>query len=142
NNFFLNRAGKGKPTLRYNQIGASLGGPIRRDRTFFFLNYEAFRQRDGQAFVGTVPTTLERSGNYSQTFLPNGQLRVIVDPFTNPQTSVAGIRLETGPPRSIPAAPKKITFRTWSHHLRPSSRHGCWGSSGQASAASRRTAFR
>jgi len=82
NNFFLNTAGKKKGTLRYNQFGASLGGPIWRDRTFFFANYEGFRQLDGEPFIGTVPTALERAGDFSQTFLPNGALRVIVDPFS------------------------------------------------------------
>ncbi|MCI0627646.1 MAG: TonB-dependent receptor [Acidobacteria bacterium] len=82
NNFFLNQAGKPKPALRYSQFGASAGGPIKRNRSFFFANYEGFRQKDGQAYVTTVPTELERRGDFSQTFLPNGQLRVIRDALT------------------------------------------------------------
>jgi len=82
NNFFLNQAGKKKPALRYSQFGASAGGPIKRNRSFFFANYEGFRQKDGQAFVTTVPTELERRGDFSQTFLPAGQLRIIRNPLT------------------------------------------------------------
>ncbi len=44
-----------EPPLRLNQFGASLGGPIRRDKTFFFLAYEGYRQRLGQTLSGFVP---------------------------------------------------------------------------------------
>ena len=49
-----------KPELRQNQFGASLGGPIRRNRTFFFGDYEGFRlvQRSNPTLL-TVPTLLE-----------------------------------------------------------------------------------
>ena len=42
NNFFFNRGGVPKAPLRQNQFGASVGGPIKRDRTFFFFNWEDF----------------------------------------------------------------------------------------------------
>ena len=42
--------------LRLNQFGASLGGPIVRDRTFFFINYEGLRQTLAQPLVGFVPS--------------------------------------------------------------------------------------
>ncbi|WP_433984657.1 carboxypeptidase regulatory-like domain-containing protein [Tunturiibacter empetritectus] len=48
-----------KPELRQNQYGASIGGPIFRDRTFFYFDYEGFRQVSGVTYTGTVPTIEE-----------------------------------------------------------------------------------
>ena len=45
NDWFNNRAGVELPPRRFNQFGANVGGPIRKDKTFFFANYEAFRDR-------------------------------------------------------------------------------------------------
>jgi hypothetical protein len=56
NSFFSNSAGLKKPPLRWNQFGGNVGGPIRRDRIFFFFNYEGARIRQNQQFAGNVPT--------------------------------------------------------------------------------------
>ena len=50
------------PPFRRNQFGASLGGRVVRDKVFFFLNYEAIRQRQQLAGVGTVPDLNARQG--------------------------------------------------------------------------------
>ena len=68
NNFFQNRAGNKRAALTYNQFGASLGGPIKKDRTFFFGNYEGYRRRAGSPSITTVPTAAQREGDFSQTF--------------------------------------------------------------------------
>ena len=67
NNFFQNRAGNARPNLIQNQFGGSVGGPIKRDKTFFFANWEEYRNRNSAPSITTVPTLLERQGNFSQT---------------------------------------------------------------------------
>ena len=55
-----------KPPLHRNQFGGTLGGPIRKDKTFFFFSYQGLRQTTPTFLNGaTVPTTLERTGNFS-----------------------------------------------------------------------------
>lgn len=51
--------------FKRNQFGAVVGGPIQKDRTFFFLSYEGFRQSQGQTQLTTVPSMAERGGNFS-----------------------------------------------------------------------------
>lgn len=64
------------PPFKRNQFGFTLGGPIKKDRTFAFGSYEGFRQRKGVTVVGDFPTEAQRSGNLSDF---SGQ---IVDPLT------------------------------------------------------------
>jgi hypothetical protein len=65
------------PQYQRNQFGFSLGGPIRRDRSFFFVDYEGTRAREGITRVTNVPTLSERGGDFSQSNLP-----LPLDPFT------------------------------------------------------------
>ncbi|MDA2932788.1 TonB-dependent receptor [Acidobacteria bacterium AH-259-D05] len=60
--FFTNRSGGPKPDLIRNQFGATLGGPIFKDHTFFFVNYEAFREKRGTTRFSTIPTLQQRQG--------------------------------------------------------------------------------
>ncbi len=64
-NFFENAGGLKKGEYRQNQFGATLGGPIRRDKTFFFMDYEGTRIRQANPYTSTVPTALERSSGYT-----------------------------------------------------------------------------
>ncbi len=57
--FFLPNVG-GKPALHQNQFGATLGGPIKKDKMFFFIDYEGFRQASSTTQVSTLPTDAER----------------------------------------------------------------------------------
>ena len=82
NDFFSNRSGKARPALRYNQFGAAVGGPIIKNRTFFFFAYEGLREGIPTVVTTSVPTALQRAGNFSQTLAGNGQLVTIFDPFS------------------------------------------------------------
>jgi Carboxypeptidase regulatory-like domain len=58
----------GTPPLHRNQFGATFGGPIRKDKTFFFASYGGLRQNTSTFLNGAiVPTDLERQGNFSQS---------------------------------------------------------------------------
>jgi hypothetical protein len=72
NDYFLNHAGKARPEFHRNQYGFTLGGPVLlphiyngRGKTFFFGDYEGTRIAQGNAYVGTVPTMLERNSNFT-----------------------------------------------------------------------------
>src|SRR5215813_8702656 len=54
-----------EPKLRYNVFGTTIGGPVRRDKTFFFFSYEGQRLRTGGTDTLTVPTDLQRAGDFS-----------------------------------------------------------------------------
>ncbi|MCC6536966.1 MAG: TonB-dependent receptor [Bryobacterales bacterium] len=65
------------PRYQRNQFGASIGAPIRRNRTFLFGDFEGRRVREGITRVTNVPTALERTGDFSQSGLP-----FLIDLFT------------------------------------------------------------
>ena len=73
------------PNHQRDQYGFSLGGPVRKDHTFFFIDLEAVRDREPVNIAATVPTALERNGDFSQTMAydVNGNLVLnqIFDPF-------------------------------------------------------------
>lgn len=82
NNFFSNRSGSPVPKLRQNQFGGTVGGPIKRERAFFFFAYEGLRQITPDIVTSSVPTDLQRTGDFSQTFTSTGQLVKIYDAET------------------------------------------------------------
>jgi hypothetical protein len=74
-NFFA-PAGQPAPKYQRNQFGGVLGGPIKKDRTFVFADYEGTRLAAGEPLVTNVPTALERVGNFTQSLTP------AIDPTT------------------------------------------------------------
>lgn len=67
NDWFANRAGEPRAPERHNDFGGFLGGPIRKDRTFFFLSYEGARLRQPNTTIVQVPSEYARSNATSQT---------------------------------------------------------------------------
>jgi hypothetical protein len=82
NNFFANRRGQQLESFKRNQFGGTLSGPIKRDRTFYMGSFEGLRERAAANTITTVPTDLQRRGDFSQTLASNGQRILIFDPFT------------------------------------------------------------
>ena len=65
NDFFNNRAGRAKPEFKQNQFGGTLGGPIRKNKTFFFGDYQGTRVRAARTNIVTVPAPAEINGDFS-----------------------------------------------------------------------------
>ena len=82
NDFFANRSGTPRTILRYNQFGGTVGGPIRKNHTFFFFSYEGLRMKTPTVRTTTVPTTLQRAADFSRTTTAEGQLITIYDPLS------------------------------------------------------------
>ena len=91
-----------KPPFRYNQFGASVGGPVIKNRTFFFGNWEEYRYRRSQVRIGSFPTVGQRIGNFSDLRAVNtGLLIPIFDPYST-QGSGAGVTRQAFPGNVIP----------------------------------------
>ena len=82
NSWQNNRNSINKALFQSNQFGANLGGPIIHNKTFFFFNYEGTRQGSPDQVLGTVPTDLQKSGNFSQTLDAKGEQDIVYDPNT------------------------------------------------------------
>jgi hypothetical protein len=77
----VNYFAEGKPQFHLNQFGGSFGGPIHKDRTFFFVDYQGQRENEGESYTSTVPTANEHMGDFSQV------QATLYDPYTtNPNT--------------------------------------------------------
>src|SRR5438309_1670268 len=84
NEFFANQNGVARPPFTQNQFGANVGGPVFKDKLFFFSSYEGFRQRKGSSLTTWVPTQAERGGDFSQIGSSNTtSVLSIYDPTTS-----------------------------------------------------------
>ena len=90
NNYFNNLAGLPRGVFRFNQFGATVGGPVRiphvyngTDRTFFFFTYEGLRWVQNVTTNGSVPTLAQRGGDFSQTRNAAGQVITAYDPSSS-----------------------------------------------------------
>src|SRR5207247_9330454 len=84
-------AAPSRPSAR-TQFGGTLGGPIRHDKTFFFMDYQGWRVRNALTFSSSVPTDLMRAGDFSELS------RVIYDPLSQqpfPGNRIPAFRYDT-----------------------------------------------
>ena len=82
NNFFSERAGLPAPDSYFHNFGGGIGGPIVRNRTFFWYSMEGYKSLDSRSSNLRVPTARERAGDFSQSVNAAGQQIVIYDPLT------------------------------------------------------------
>jgi hypothetical protein len=108
-NFFINQAGQKKGTFIFNEFGGTVGGPVviphlynGRNRTFFFLSYDALRWVQAYPMTTSLPTSAQRAGDFSSTRNQSGQLISIYDPVsTVPNPSVVGTYTRSAFPGNI-----------------------------------------
>ncbi len=105
---------KVSPELRSNIFGGTIGGPIRRNKTFFFFAYQGRPRRSGAVDTVIAPTALQRAGDFSQTF-SGGKLVPIYDPATTQTVNGAAVRTQfpgnvIPPSRFDPVGAKAIQF--------------------------------
>lgn len=82
NNFFDNRRGQPLLSFKRSQFGGVFHGPVIKSKTFFMVSFEALRERRASSTIASVPTQLERTGDFSQTRTASGGLITIYDPLT------------------------------------------------------------
>lgn len=82
NGFFANSLGRARAPFIFNEYGATVGGPLKKNRTFFFFNWEHFKQRTQSQTRRTVPSDSQRRGDFSHTYDAAGELIRIYDPLT------------------------------------------------------------
>jgi Carboxypeptidase regulatory-like domain/TonB dependent receptor len=126
NTFFNNTSGIQRAPFHQNQFGANIGGPIVKDKAFFFFAYDGFRLRQGQPYLTTVPTDAMRAGDFSNLRTAAGAQIAIYDPATtcgvlnNPACATpgnTGITRSPFPGNVIPVSrldpAAKILVREW-----------------------------
>ncbi|MBM3791948.1 MAG: carboxypeptidase regulatory-like domain-containing protein, partial [Acidobacteria bacterium] len=101
NNFFTNRAGAPRPVFLRNQYGASFGGPIIRDKTFFFANWEGQKQRQAAIENKMVFTDPVRKGAFRYNTTGKANSGSMVDKDGNPTVPFGTINLFTVDPSRL-----------------------------------------
>ena len=129
NDFFLNRAGKPKASLRYNNSGFNFNGPIKQNKVFFFWSEEWRRERRGLVRSARVPTAAEKVGDFSGVLTdplphdpatcrpdPNDPTATICDPFPGnkiPANRLSPVGLALLKVYSDPNNPGDLTGLNW-----------------------------
>ncbi len=92
NSFYNNLRAVPLASFKRSQYGGTFGGPIKKDRTFFMSSYEGLRQGSFSTRTTTVPTSLQRTGNFTETYAGANNPVLIFDPFTTRASGSTFIR--------------------------------------------------
>ncbi len=119
-NAVSNRVARSKSVVKNHDWGGTLGNAIIKNKLFSYFSYEQWKSTQPQNTTATLPTDLERGGDFSRTFAPSGALRTIYDPFTttyDPATATATRTPFAGniiPQNRIDPTGKKFIGDLWS----------------------------
>jgi hypothetical protein len=109
NDWFANRSGTTLASFKRSQFGGSLGGPVflpkiynGKSKTFFFVDYEGLRLRKASIGTFTLPTALQRQGDFSKTLNASGQMMVIYNPLSTSQDAAGNYSRQPFANNSIP----------------------------------------
>ena len=102
NNSLNNALGRPRPPYTAHQYGATVTGPIRRNKTFFMATFEGLRERVPFPITTSVPTAAERAGNFNERYTDQANPLVIYDPLTTRMVDGRLVR-DPFPNNQIPA---------------------------------------
>ena len=103
---------------RNHMYGGTLGHPILKNKMFNFVAYEGWQQTDPQTLLETLPTDLERQGDFSQSLNGSGGLRTIYDPWSTKTSADGSVITRTPfPGNKIPAAQMDPIAVAYTSHL-------------------------
>ena len=103
-NYFQKLRGETPGDFSRHQYGGAAGGPLQVDRMFYMVSFEGLREKAFASSTLTVPTALERQGDFSQTFAANGQLVRIFNPFTTRANPAGGFIRDAFTDNRIPTS--------------------------------------
>jgi hypothetical protein len=89
---------------RQNMFGGTFGNPILKNKLFNFFSVEDWKIHQPGSYTRTVPTALERQGDFSQTFAADGSLRTIYDPFSTVVDANGNVTRTAFPGNKIPSS--------------------------------------
>ncbi len=100
--FFQKRRGEELRDFSRHQFGGVAGGPLQRDKMFYMVSFEGLREKSFASSTRTVPTALERQGDFSRSFAANGQVIRVFNPFTTRPNPSGGFIRDPFPDNRIP----------------------------------------
>ena len=110
---FFNQVGSPQNPFHNNQFGGAIGGPIRRDKTFFFVDYEAMREKGAEASTACVPTAQDIATATAKNGTPvNPVIAALLAKNPWPTPNLPGSCITDGKDGQGPSVPSNISLAT------------------------------